>query len=475
MHAKTPIEVDEHVARQNLRLIEALEDLDDVQRVTANFDLPDEVLAELPPLSAGRCTAMIVLGIDPGHAATGYGIVEREGSQAASASTTAACETLPTQELPRRLLEIHQRRDGADRDPQAGRSSASSGSSSTRTSRPRSPSARHAAWFCLPRPSTACPSSSTARTRSRWRSRATAAPTRARSSAWSRRCWACPCCPGRTTPRTPWPSQSASRTPARRPPDGRHTPRRDRFRRGPGSRARARFGRRRRPAASATGSSAGRARSRRSRRAPTHGSTPTTSCARTSQALYGFRTTEELGFFELLTTVTGVGPKVALGDRFVAAGRRSAAGHPPGRRGCPDGRIGRRQEARRADRARAQGKGVRGGRRRARWESCGIVGVGGGAALQALGYTASEAREAARGAVAALPVGASLEERVKAALASCAATDSVNVTNWERHNRRGRRDAHARRRARAGRVLRLHERLPRHRQRRSPRPSQRGR
>src|SRR3954467_15976142 len=30
------------------------------------------------------------------------------------------------------------------------------------------------------------------------------------------------------------------------------------------------------------------------------------------QALYGFRSTEELGFFELLTTVTGVGPKVAL-------------------------------------------------------------------------------------------------------------------------------------------------------------------
>jgi YebC/PmpR family DNA-binding regulatory protein len=46
MSAKTPIEVDEHVARQNLRLIEALEDLDDVQRVTANFDLPSEILAE---------------------------------------------------------------------------------------------------------------------------------------------------------------------------------------------------------------------------------------------------------------------------------------------------------------------------------------------------------------------------------------------------------------------------------------------
>jgi len=46
MHAKTPIEVTRHVAEQNLRLIEALEDLDDVQRVTANFDLPAELLAE---------------------------------------------------------------------------------------------------------------------------------------------------------------------------------------------------------------------------------------------------------------------------------------------------------------------------------------------------------------------------------------------------------------------------------------------
>ena len=46
MQPKTTIEVDEHVARQNLRLIEALEDLDDVQRVTANFDLPAEILAE---------------------------------------------------------------------------------------------------------------------------------------------------------------------------------------------------------------------------------------------------------------------------------------------------------------------------------------------------------------------------------------------------------------------------------------------
>ena len=46
MHPKTPIDVDRHVAEQNLRLIEHLEDLEDVQRVTANFNLPAELLAE---------------------------------------------------------------------------------------------------------------------------------------------------------------------------------------------------------------------------------------------------------------------------------------------------------------------------------------------------------------------------------------------------------------------------------------------
>ena len=39
-------------------------------------------------------------------------------------------------------------------------------------------------------------------------------------------------------------------------------------------------------------------------------------------------------------------------------------------------------------------------------------------ALQALGYSAGEARDAARAAVADLPTGASLEERVKSALRS---------------------------------------------------------
>ncbi|HVM31458.1 MAG TPA: YebC/PmpR family DNA-binding transcriptional regulator [Candidatus Limnocylindrales bacterium] len=47
MQPKQRIEVGDSVVRQNLRLLEQLDDLDDVQRVTANFDLPAEVLAEV--------------------------------------------------------------------------------------------------------------------------------------------------------------------------------------------------------------------------------------------------------------------------------------------------------------------------------------------------------------------------------------------------------------------------------------------
>ncbi len=46
MQAKQTIQLDPAQARQSLRLIENLEDHDDVQRVTANFDLPEEVFAE---------------------------------------------------------------------------------------------------------------------------------------------------------------------------------------------------------------------------------------------------------------------------------------------------------------------------------------------------------------------------------------------------------------------------------------------
>ena len=47
MIAKQTVELDANKARQALRLVELLEDLDDVQRVTANFDIPEEVFAEV--------------------------------------------------------------------------------------------------------------------------------------------------------------------------------------------------------------------------------------------------------------------------------------------------------------------------------------------------------------------------------------------------------------------------------------------
>jgi YebC/PmpR family DNA-binding regulatory protein len=47
MIAKQTVELDSAKARQNLRLVEQLEDLDDVQRVTANFDIPEDVFAEV--------------------------------------------------------------------------------------------------------------------------------------------------------------------------------------------------------------------------------------------------------------------------------------------------------------------------------------------------------------------------------------------------------------------------------------------
>jgi YebC/PmpR family DNA-binding regulatory protein len=47
MIAKQTIELEPSRARQALRLVEELEDLDDVQRVTANFDIPEEIFAEV--------------------------------------------------------------------------------------------------------------------------------------------------------------------------------------------------------------------------------------------------------------------------------------------------------------------------------------------------------------------------------------------------------------------------------------------
>jgi len=47
MIAKQTVELDSTKARQALRLVEMLEDLEDVQRVTANFDIPEDVFAEV--------------------------------------------------------------------------------------------------------------------------------------------------------------------------------------------------------------------------------------------------------------------------------------------------------------------------------------------------------------------------------------------------------------------------------------------
>src|SRR4051794_21397110 len=47
MIAKQTVELDASKARQALRLVELLEDLDDVSRVTANFDIPEEIFAEV--------------------------------------------------------------------------------------------------------------------------------------------------------------------------------------------------------------------------------------------------------------------------------------------------------------------------------------------------------------------------------------------------------------------------------------------
>ena len=134
------------------------------------------------------------------------------------------------------------------------------------------------------------------------------------------------------------------------------------------------------------------------------------------QALYGFASTEELGFFELLTTVTGVGPKVALAivsSRPVADLQLAIFQGDEGVLTAVSG-VGKKLAARIVlelkEKVSAAGA------------SAGAAGAAGSAesevvaALQALGYTASEARSSASAALSALPVGSTLEERVKAAL-----------------------------------------------------------
>lgn len=131
------------------------------------------------------------------------------------------------------------------------------------------------------------------------------------------------------------------------------------------------------------------------------------------QALYGFGSTEELAFFELITTVSGVGPKVGLA--IVSS------------RPVPDLQLAILQGDEAVLTA-VSGVGKRLAGRivlelKEKVDAAGhsAVSDGGGeaevvAALEALGYSSREGREAARAAVANLPTDASLEDRVKEAL-----------------------------------------------------------
>ena len=134
------------------------------------------------------------------------------------------------------------------------------------------------------------------------------------------------------------------------------------------------------------------------------------------QALYGFRSPEELGFFGLLLTVTGVGPKVALGivgSRPIGDLQIAILSDDLAMLTAVPG-VGKKLAARVVlelkEKVAAAGvsAGVAGGGPAAESE---VV-----AALLALGYSAGEARQASREALADLGVGPSLEDRVKAAL-----------------------------------------------------------
>ena len=135
------------------------------------------------------------------------------------------------------------------------------------------------------------------------------------------------------------------------------------------------------------------------------------------QALFGFRNADELGFFNLLLTVTGVGPKVAMaivGSRppadlqlAILQQDQAVLVSIPG--------IGKKLAERIIFelKEKVSAAGVAAG------SSAAFSTASEGevvAALQALGYSLGEAREASRLALQDPAIGAGLEERVKAAL-----------------------------------------------------------
>jgi len=135
------------------------------------------------------------------------------------------------------------------------------------------------------------------------------------------------------------------------------------------------------------------------------------------QALFGFRSAEELGFFNLLLTVTGVGPKVAMaivGSRPTADLQLAILQQDQAVLVSIPG-IGKKL----ADRVifelkeKVSAAGIAAGTSATAVTASENEVVG---ALQALGYSLGEAREASRLAVTDPAVGSGLEERVKAAL-----------------------------------------------------------
>jgi holliday junction DNA helicase RuvA len=135
------------------------------------------------------------------------------------------------------------------------------------------------------------------------------------------------------------------------------------------------------------------------------------------QALFGFRTPEELGFFNLLLTVTGVGPKVALaivGSRPTADLQLAILQQDQAVLVSIPG-IGKKLAERIIFelKEKVSAAGIAAGTSAAMSTASENEVV---AALQALGYSLGEAREASRLAVSDPNVGPGLEERVKAAL-----------------------------------------------------------
>lgn len=135
------------------------------------------------------------------------------------------------------------------------------------------------------------------------------------------------------------------------------------------------------------------------------------------QALFGFSSPDQLGFFNLLLTVTGVGPKVAMaivGSRPTADLQLAILQQDQAVLVSIPG-IGKKLAERIIFelKEKVSAAGVAAG------SAAAVTTASEGevvAALQALGYSLGEAREASRLALQDPSVGAGLEERVKAAL-----------------------------------------------------------